>query len=76
MWRCWNCITRPCQLTALYRRTTKAHALEDLVLINDLDAILVGLLAGVVANVGKVRVHHHARGGGVSDIGRPGPVDL
>ena len=52
------------------------YTLEDLVLVNDLDAMLVRLLTGVFANVGEMRVHHHARCGGVSNIARSGPVDL
>ena len=43
------------------------HILEDLVLIHDLDAMPVGLLVDVVANAGKVRVHHHRGRGRVSD---------
>ena len=50
--------------------------LEHLVLVNDLDAMFVRLLAGVLANVGEMGVHHHARCGGVSNIARSGPVDL
>ena len=52
------------------------YTLEDLVLVNNLDAMFVRLLAGIVANVREMSVHHAARGGGVSNIARSGPVDL
>lgn len=50
--------------------------LEDLVLVDNLDAMFIRLLAGVLANIREMSVHHHARGGGVSNIARSAPVDL
>jgi hypothetical protein len=35
------------------------YILEDLVLVDNLDAMLVGLLGDILADAGKVRVHHH-----------------
>lgn len=52
------------------------RVLEDFVLINKLDAMLVSLLPGVLANIRKMGVHHAARCGGVSNIARSAPVDL
>ena len=54
----------------------RVYTLEDLVLINNLDAMFVRLLAGVLANIREMSVHHHARGGGVSNVARSAPVDL
>jgi hypothetical protein len=54
----------------------KIYALEDLVFVNDLDAMLVCLLAGLLANTREMRVHHHARRSGVSNIAWSGPVGL
>lgn len=54
----------------------REYTLEDLVLINNLDAMFVRLLAGVLANIREMSVHHAARSGGMANIARTGPVDL
>jgi hypothetical protein len=50
--------------------------LEDLVRVDDLDAVLVGLLGGILAHAGEVRVHHGRGRRGVSNgAGAALPVD-
>jgi hypothetical protein len=52
------------------------HLLEHLVLVDNLDAMLVRLLGGILVDACKVRVHHAARSGRVSDGAGTGlPVD-
>jgi hypothetical protein len=52
------------------------YILEDLVLVNHLDAVLVCLFGGILANTCKVRVHHAAGSGRVSDgAGTVLPID-
>jgi hypothetical protein len=52
------------------------YILEDLVLVDNLDAMLVGLLGDILADAGKVRVHHHRGRRGVSNVaGTALPVD-
>jgi hypothetical protein len=52
------------------------YALKHLVLVDDLDAMLVGLLRGILAHAGEVRVHD-GRGGRMSKVaGAVLPVDL
>ncbi len=51
--------------------------LEELVLVNDLDAMLVLLPRGVLADRGEMRVHHQGGRGGVLDVVRSAiAVDL
>lgn len=54
----------------------KMYTLEHLVLVNNLNAMFVSLVAGIVANICEMGVHHHAGSGGMANIARSGPVDL
>jgi hypothetical protein len=57
-------------------RGGRGDLLEDLVRVDDLDAVLVGLLGGILAHAGEVRVHHGRGRGGVSNGAGAGlPVD-
>lgn len=56
--------------------TAGRDALEDLVLINDLDAMLVGLTRGVFADAREMRVHHKGWCRGVLDVAGTEPIDL
>lgn len=50
--------------------------LEHLVGVDNLDAMLVSLLVGILADGSEVRVHHKGRRGGVLDIARSMAIDL
>jgi hypothetical protein len=57
-------------------RGSRHNLLEDLVRVDDLDAMLVGLLGGILAHAGEVRVHHgRGRGGVTNGAGAGLPVD-
>jgi hypothetical protein len=52
-------------------------SLEDLVLIDNLDAVLVVLLGGIFADRREMGVHHEFGGGGMFDVaGSAIAVDL
>jgi hypothetical protein len=55
-----------CTPRGVCRISSGRDILEDFVLVHHLDAMLVGLLGGILAHAGKVRVHHHRGCGRVS----------
>ena len=73
-----NVLAVRCTTLAMSRSTTttvgnysgqeKENILEDLVLVDNLDAMLVGLPRGILADAWEMRIHHERGGRGVLDI--------